>query len=49
MEHSKYFEKVKRYYDAGIWSKAKVREAVNKGWITPEEMIEIIGVENEGI
>ena len=34
---SKKFEKVKRYYDEGLWSKRQVHDAVDKGWITPEE------------
>ena len=37
MEHSKNFEKVKRYYDEGFWNEAKVRNAVVKGWITEIE------------
>ena len=31
------FEKVKSYYDNGLWDKTRVRNAVTKGWITPEE------------
>lgn len=31
------FEKVKFYYDNGLWDKNRVRNAVTKGWITPEE------------
>lgn len=45
MEHSKNFEKVKRYYDEGFWNEAKVRNAVVKGWITEAEFAEIIGEE----
>ena len=41
--HSKNFEKVKGYYDNGLWSKAKVRDAVVKGWITAAEYKEITG------
>ena len=33
MEHSEKFELVKSYYDAGIWSKKAVKNAVKKGWI----------------
>ena len=40
--HSKNFEKVKKYYDNGLWSKAKVHNAVGK-WITAEEYEEITG------
>lgn len=42
MEHSKNFEKVKSYYDAGLWSKERVRNAVGK-WITAAEYEEITG------
>ena len=37
------FEKVKGYYDMGLWSKAKVKDAVAKGWITAAEYQEITG------
>lgn len=40
---SKKFAKVKRYYDEGLWSKRQVHDAVEKGWITPEEYALIIG------
>ena len=33
---SKNFEKVKRFYDNGIWNEARVYNAVGK-WITKEE------------
>lgn len=42
MEHSKNFEKVKNYYDNGLWSKERVRAAVGK-WITAAEYEEITG------
>ena len=38
------FELVKRYYESGLWSKARVLNAVGK-WITEEEYILIVGVE----
>ena len=41
MTHSKNFEKVKNYYDNGRWDINRVREAVVKGWISPEEFTEI--------
>ena len=41
-EHSKNFEKVKKYYDNGIWNEARVYNAVGK-WITKEEYKEITG------
>lgn len=45
---SKYFGKVKRYYDAGVWSRARVKNAVYKGWITAAEFGEITGEEYRG-
>lgn len=39
------FEKVKSYYDAGLWSKTRVRNAVVKNWITAEEYRLITGEE----
>lgn len=44
--HSKLFEKIKTFYDKGLWTKEQVRQAVDKGLITEEEYIEIVGVEN---
>ena len=41
--HSPKFDKVKNYYDKGIWKKERVHEAVVKGWITPAEYEEIVG------
>lgn len=43
MQHSEKYELVKEYYDAGIWKKKAVRNAVKKNWITPEEYEEITG------
>lgn len=43
MEHSIKFEKVKGYYDRGLWSKSRVSNAVVKGWITENEYEEITG------
>lgn len=43
MQHSKKFKKVKGYYDSGLWSINKVHDAVEHGWITPEEFDEITG------
>lgn len=40
---SKFAEKVKKYYDAGIWTKKMVRDAVEKGKITEEEYHIIVG------
>lgn len=38
---SEKFEKVKNYYDSGLWNIAMVRNAVIKKWITKEEFEEI--------
>lgn len=43
MDHSKNFNKVKQYYDNRLWGIERVREAVVKNWITPEEFKEITG------
>lgn len=43
MEHSKNFEKYKRYYEEGFWSKKKLQNITEKGAITPEEYEEITG------
>ena len=40
---SKMYEKVKKYYDTGLWSKERVRNMVIKGIITEEEFYEITG------
>lgn len=37
------FEKVKKYYDSGLWGIERVRDAVIKGWITAEEFSLITG------
>ena len=40
---SKHFAEVKKFYDAGVWSEEKVREAVAKNWITADEFKQITG------
>ena len=40
---SKHFEKVKFYYDNGLWDKTRVADAVVKHWITAEEYELITG------
>ena len=40
---SKHFNKVKTYYNKGLWSKAKVHKAVEDEWITAEEYELITG------
>ena len=42
---SEYAEKVKRYYDLGLWSEERVRKAMEKGAITLGEYEEIVGKE----
>ena len=37
------FEKIKRYYEEGLWTKEMVRNAVKKGKITIEQYEEIVG------
>lgn len=43
MNHSPKFQKVKNYYDKGLWDIVRVHNAVIKEWITPEEFEEITG------
>ena len=40
---SKMYEKIKEYYNTGLWSKERVRNMVIKGVITEEEFYEITG------
>lgn len=40
------FDKVKRFYDADLWSLSMVHNAVGR-WITADEFKEITGVEYE--
>lgn len=40
---SKLYSRIKKWYEDGLWSVQKVREAVEGGWITPEEFYEITG------
>lgn len=39
------FEKIKKWYDKGLWTDEMVRNAVVKGVITEEEYKEITGNE----
>ncbi len=43
MEHSKNYQKVKRYYDLKMWDETRVCNAVKMGWITEKEYREITG------
>ena len=40
---SKMYEKIKEYYDSGLWSEERVRNMVIKGIITEEEFYKITG------
>ena len=42
---SKMYEKIKKYYDTGLWSEERVRNMVIKGIITEEEYASIVGKE----
>lgn len=42
-DHSPKFNKVKSYYESGMWNKTMVRNAVVKRWITASEFEEITG------
>ena len=44
---SKDFEKIKQYYDNGLWNRVRVKNMVINGIITIEEYIDIIGEEYE--
>ena len=37
------FEKIKKYYESGVWSEQRVREAVAKNVITADEFKKITG------
>lgn len=39
------YDKVKYYYENGLWTLDMVRNAVVKGWITEEEFKEITGID----
>ena len=47
MEHSAKFEKVKGFYDMGLWTKNQVKNAVVKNWITTDEYKEITNEDYE--
>ena len=44
---SKIYDKIKSYYDSGLWSEVRVRNMVVKGVITEEEYKDIVGKEYE--
>lgn len=41
------FEKIKKWYESGMWTKKMVRNAVIKGKINEDEYTEITGEEYE--
>lgn len=41
--HSKKFMTVKTFYERGLWTRAMVRNAVGKAWITEDEYTLITG------
>lgn len=48
MEHSKNYEKILNYYQAGLWTKEQVYNVVGKkNGITEEEYREIVGEDYE--
>lgn len=51
MEHSKNYNKVKGYYEAGLWTEKMVRNAAKNPaanpWITEAEADEILGADKE--
>lgn len=47
MAYSKNYANVKKWYNMGMWSEARVRNAVVMGWITEDEFKEITGSDYE--
>ena len=47
LEVSKMYERLKRLYQEGRASEAMLKNAVKRGWITDEEMQEIIASKKE--
>ena len=37
------YEKIKKYYEQGLWDEQRMREAVARGILTPEQFKEITG------
>lgn len=44
---SKMYEKIKKYYDTGLWNEERVRNMVIKGIISKDEYVSIVGKEYE--
>lgn len=41
------YEKIKKWYQLGLWAEAMVRNAVKKGVITQEQADEILGSDDK--
>ena len=44
---SKMYEKIKAYYDTGLWSEIRVKNMVIKNIISKDEYVSIVGKEYE--
>ena len=42
------FDKIKRFYETGLWTAAMVRQAVDKGLLTREQYRQIVGPDADG-
>ena len=42
-QHSRRFSMIQRWYNKGFWTADMVADAVDAGWITEEERVEIVG------
>lgn len=47
MNNNNLFNKIKSYYDSGLWNEARVRNMVIRGIITEEEYSTIVGKDYE--
>lgn len=45
---SKWYKKIKEWYEAGYWTTEMVRNAVAKGKITADEFEKITGADHDG-
>lgn len=42
------YEKIKRFYELGLWTETMIGQAAKKGWITATEYEQITGNVYEG-
>ena len=42
------YERVKKYYEAGVWSEGRVRKAVELGKLSASEYEQITGLKYDG-